>query len=152
MGDPADMPPPREFPDTNGWRLAEQFGEPDLIVPSEPYTLAAVTQDKWFRPPVETGLTEKRWVKAIEIRPVGAETRSIVHHTLAYLLQEERREEQSAGAAVQTSSRSAMGGPGVFMEWAVGKAGEIFPDGAGKLMLPDSRIRWEVHMLSLIHI
>jgi hypothetical protein len=32
------------------------------------------------------------------------------------------------------------------MEWAVGKAGEIFPDGAGKLMLPDSRIRWEVHM------
>jgi hypothetical protein len=32
------------------------------------------------------------------------------------------------------------------MEWAVGKEGEIFPDGAGKLMLPESQIRWEVHM------
>ena len=145
LGDPADKPPPREFPDTNGWRLADQFGEPDLIVASEPYTLAAATQDKWFRPTVETGLTEKRWVKAMEIRPVGPDTRAIVHHTLAYLLQQEERDEQSAGA-VQTSSRSAMGGPGLFMEWAVGKAGEIFPDGAGKLMLPDSRIRWEVHM------
>jgi len=145
LGDPADMPPPRDFADNDGWRLAEQFGEPDLIVPSEPYTLAAETMDKWFRPTVETGLTEKRWVKAIEIRPVGPDTRAIVHHTLAYLLQEEEEDEQSAGV-VQTSSRSAMGGPGLFMEWAVGKAGEIFPDGAGKLMLPGSKIRWEVHM------
>ncbi len=146
LGDPADMPPPREFPDTDGWRLAETMDrEPDLIVPSEPYTLAAATMDKWFRPTTDTGLTEKRWVKAIEIRPVGLETRAIVHHTLAYLLQEEEQGEQSAGV-VQTSSRSAMGGAGLFMEWAVGKAGEIFPDGAGKLMLPDSRIRWEVHM------
>jgi hypothetical protein len=32
------------------------------------------------------------------------------------------------------------------MEWAVGKQGEIFPDGAGKLMLPGSKIRWEEHM------
>ena len=31
------------------------------------------------------------------------------------------------------------------MEWAVGKVGQIFPDDAGKLMLPGSRIRWEVH-------
>ena len=32
------------------------------------------------------------------------------------------------------------------MEWAVGKVGEIFPENAGKLMLPGSKIRWEVHM------
>ncbi len=146
LGDPADMPPAREFPDNDGWQLGETMGrEPDLIVASEPYTLAAATMDKWFRPTTETGLTEKRWVKAIEIRPVGPDTRSIIHHTLAYLLQDEEPDEQSAGDVVQTSSR-AMGGAGLFMEWAVGKAGEIFPDGAGKLMLPDSRIRWEVHM------
>jgi len=35
---------------------------------------------------------------------------------------------------------------GLFMEWAVGKTGEIFNADAGKLMLPDSKIRWEVHL------
>jgi hypothetical protein len=32
------------------------------------------------------------------------------------------------------------------MEWAVGKVGEVFAPDAGKLMLPGSQIRWEVHM------
>ena len=35
------------------------------------------------------------------------------------------------------------------MEWAVGKVGEIFPDGAGKLMMPGSEIRWEIHYHSV---
>jgi len=78
-GDPADMPPPRQFPDPRQWQLAGQFGEPDLIVKSEPYTLAAETQDKWFRPVVETGVTEARWVKATEIKPSFPDGRRIVH-------------------------------------------------------------------------
>ena len=43
---------------------------------------------------------------------------------------------------VQTSA-------GLFMEWAVGKAGEIFQPDAGKLMLPGSKIRWEIHMFAV---
>ncbi len=39
--------------------------------------------------------------------------------------------------------------PGLFMEWAVGKTGEIFPEDAGKLMLPGARIRWEIHMFAI---
>ena len=35
------------------------------------------------------------------------------------------------------------------MEWAVGKVGEVFPADAGKLMLPGSRIRWEIHMFAI---
>jgi hypothetical protein len=38
---------------------------------------------------------------------------------------------------------------GLFMEWAVGKTGEVFQEGSGKLMLPGSRIRWEVHYYSV---
>ncbi len=145
-GDPADLPPAAEFPDPNEWRLAGEFGQPDLVVASEPYTLEAVTQDKWWRPVTPTGVTEPRWVKAIEIKPAGLDARRITHHTLAFLEQDETEDEMSA-AAVQASTRGgAMGGGGLFMEWAVGKEGEIFPDGAGKLMLPDSRIRWEVHL------
>ena len=36
-------------------------------------------------------------------------------------------------------------GAGTFMEWAIGKVGEVFPPTAGKLMLPGSMIQWEVH-------
>jgi len=140
FGDEGDLPPPKEFPDPNEWQYADDFGEPDLVVKSEPYTLEAVTQDKWFRPVVETGLTEPRWVKAIEIKPSYPDGRRIVHHVLTYL------EQQEEGGLAQLASTAGRRGAGLFMEWAVGKEGEIFADDAGKLMLPGSRIRWEVHM------
>ena len=89
MGDPKDMPPPATFPDPTGWQFAKQFGEPDLVLKSPPYTLAARTQDKWFRPVTDTGLTEPRWVRAIEIRPVDPDGRKIVHHVLTMLEQHE---------------------------------------------------------------
>ena len=141
FGDEKDLPAPVEFPDPNRWQLADRFGEPDLIIKSEPYTLAAVTQDKWFRPTVETGLTEPRWVRAIEMKPSYPEGRKIIHHSLAFLVQEE---ESIAGLA--STATEAQSSAGLFMEWAVRKVGEIFPPDAGKLMLPGSKIRWEVHM------
>ncbi len=140
-GDPADLPPPVEFPDPSQWQLGGDFGEPDLIVKSEPYTLAAKTQDKWFRPVVETGLTEARWVKAIEIKPSFPDGRRIIHHVLTYLIQEEEGLTNLASTAQEVQR-----GAGLFMEWAVGKEGEVFNADAGKLMLPGSRIGWEVHM------
>lgn len=141
LGDEADLPAPRSFPDPTAWQLAPEFGEPDLVVRSEPYTLPAYTQDKWFRPVVETGLTEARWVRAIEIKPSFPDGRRIVHHVLTYLEQEE---EGLVGLA--STAEGAQRSAGLFMEWAVGKVGEIFPPDAGKLMLPGSKIRWEVHM------
>ncbi len=68
-GRPKDMPPPVTFPDQGGWQFAKLYGQPDLVLKSPPYTLAAHTQDKWFRPVTDTGVTEPRWVRAIEIRP-----------------------------------------------------------------------------------
>lgn len=141
FGDEIDMPPPVKFPDPNRWQLADKFGKPDLIVRSEPYTLAAETQDKWFRPVVETGLTEARWVRAIEMKPSYPDGRKIVHHSLTFL---EQDEEGLTG--VPTTAADAQQAAGLFMEWAVGKVGEVFPPDTGKLMLPGSKIRWEVHM------
>ena len=141
FGDRADLPPRVEFADPNRWQLADEFGEPDLIIRSAPYTLAAETQDKWFRPIVETGITEPRWVRAIEMKPSYPDGRRIVHHSLAFL---EQDEEGITGLAANAAD--AQPGPGLFMEWAVGKVGEIFPEDTGKLMLPGSKIHWEVHM------
>jgi mono/diheme cytochrome c family protein len=142
QGDAKDMPPAAKFPDPNRWQLADQLGQqPDLIIKSKPYTLAARTQDKWFKPVVETGLTEPRWVRAIEVKPARDQDRKIVHHVLAYLVQDE----QGGVTGLASTAHDHQTNAGLFMEWAVGKTGQVFPEDAGKLMLPGSRIRWEVH-------
>ena len=67
-GDPADMPPPRKWPAGDRWSI----GTPDLVVSSPLMTVEAVAPD-WYgmiNPPVPTGLTTDRWVKAVEIREV----------------------------------------------------------------------------------
>ncbi len=145
LGDPKDMPPPAKFPDPTGWQLAKDFGAPDLVIKSEPYTLAAQTQDKWFRPVSETGLTEPRWVRAIEIKPSSVIGRRTVHHVLASLEQKEADGIEGLAHSAHDVQTTA----GLFMEWAVGKTGQVFPKDAGKLMLPGSRIRWEIHMFAI---
>ncbi len=142
-GNAEDEPDPVEFPDPNRWQLADRFGEPDLVVQSEPFTLEAVTQDRWFRTTVPTGLMEPRWVRAIEMRPSYPEGRKIVHHTLAFLLQ---REEGGIAGLASTAAGVNVGISPLFMEWAVGKVGEVFAEDAGKLMLPGSQISFEVHL------
>jgi mono/diheme cytochrome c family protein len=141
LGNRADLPAPVKAGDPNRWQLADSLGPPDLIVRSTPYTIAARTMDKWYRPTVETGLTEARWVRAIEVKPARVESKKVVHHALAYLLQNE----QGGVTGLAESAHDHQSNAGLFMEWAVGKVGQIFPADAGKLMLPGSRIRWEVH-------
>jgi mono/diheme cytochrome c family protein len=145
MGDPKDLPPAAAGPaDPNSWEFAKLYGAPDLVLKSPPYTLAARTQDKWFRPVTETGITEPRWVRAIEIRPANADGRRIVHHVLTMLQQNEMGITNLAESA-HNMQMSA----GLFMEWAVGKTGELFNPDAGKLMLPGSKINWEIHMYAI---
>ncbi len=138
-GDPKDMPPPRTFGDDSVWGFAKQFGPPDLVLKSQPYTVKAVQQDSWWRPAVETGITEPRWVRAIEIHPSTVVGRKVTHHALARLQQNEGEPR----AAASDDADAAAGG--LFMEWAVGKQGEIMRPNSGKLMLPNSKIVFEVH-------
>ena len=138
-GDPKDMPPPVKWADDAVWNFSSQFGgPPDLVIKSPLYTQKAVAQDAWYKPVIETGLTEPRWVRAIEIRPSTVKGRRITHHALAYLVQDEKE----AGAQLASDADS---GAGLFMEWAVGKQGELLRPNTGKLMLPGSKIRFDIH-------
>ena len=67
-GDPADLPPPLEFAGPNEW----QIGEPDLILSSPNIEVPARRPD-WWGPTGEvlTGLTEDRYVAAIEMKEVN---------------------------------------------------------------------------------
>jgi hypothetical protein len=145
-GEPKDMPAPVKWPNEQGWNFTSLFGqtEPDLIIRSTPYTQKKGSQDAWWKPSVPTGLTEARWVRAIEIRPGTVKGRKITHHAIARLVQNESlappevRDPDGDGAA-------AAGSGGTFMEWAVGKQGELMRPNSGKLMLPGSRITWDIH-------
>jgi hypothetical protein len=88
LGDPKDLPPAKQWPTDDGWQLARQFGPPDFVVKSEPYTVPAHGQDVWFKPLTDIGITEERWVRAVEMRPSTPAGRRIVHHALASLRQD----------------------------------------------------------------
>ena len=137
-GDDVDMPPPAVFADDDVWNFVDVFGgPPDLVVYSTPYTMPALAQDHWWRPEVPTGLTEDRWIRGIEIRPSTVPGRRITHHALARLLQEEDDPDALGGAQDI--------GPGLLMEWAVGKQGEIMRPNSGKLLKAGASIVWDIH-------
>src|ERR1700733_10579129 len=133
QGDLKDMPAPKEWPKNDGWQLAKQFGAPDFILKSEEYTMPAKGQDQWFRPVTPIPVTEARWVRAVEMRPSTQAGRRITHHALAYLQQDE----SGSGAGLQMQ--------GLLMEWAMNKNYDIYRPNTGKLLLPGSRIWWEMH-------
>ena len=68
QGNPADLPPPRAFPGQRDW----QIGTPDLVLRSPDITFPAVAPDTWgYMGQVPTGLTEDRWVAAVEVREIN---------------------------------------------------------------------------------
>ena len=105
LGNTRDMPPPVKWPNEDRWEFASQFGPPDLVIKSPACTMPAQSQDAWYKPIVDTGLTEQRWVRAIEIRPATKKGRRITHHALARLQQDE------AAIRVKTSADNADTGP-----------------------------------------
>ncbi|MFY9553375.1 MAG: cytochrome c [Blastocatellia bacterium] len=153
LGDPKDMPPTKQWPEDQGWVLAKQFGPPDLVLKSEDYTMPAQAQDAWWRPVTDVPLTEPRWVRAVEMRPGTLAGRKIMHHVLAGLIQDEpgarpnRANPADANATDRsTDDNAAPQGPGLLMEWAIGKNYDVYRPNTGKLLLPGSRISWELHL------
>jgi hypothetical protein len=144
QGDPKDMPAARVWEDDGGWKLAKVFGrQPDIVLEGPDYTVKANYQDQWDRPITDVGLTEPRWVRAVEMRPSNQDARKVFHHILANLYQDETNAPQ---AQVPVSKDDILpGSGGLLMEWAVGKNYDIYREGAGKLLMPGAKIRWEYH-------
>lgn len=127
-GDPADLPAPVELPSGAEWQLAEQMGQPDLIVRSRPYDVIANGQDQWWEPRVEfEGLEEERWLRAAEFKPSYPMGKKVVHHGHAVLIPE--GEQRSVALA----------------RYGVGKSWEIYPEGTGMRVPPNGRIAWNLH-------
>jgi len=141
-GELKDMPAPKQWPDESKWNFAALYGPPDLVIKSPDWTVPPVGQDAWYKPVIPTGITEPRYVRAIEIRPATVKGRKVTHHALARLQQQEAN-------AADNAADDALGVGGLFMEWAVGKQGEQMRPDTGKLMLPGSKIVFEMHYHSV---
>ena len=118
------------------WGFAEMFGgPPDLMIKSAPYTIPAVAQDAWYKPVVETGLTEQRWVRAVEIRPSTLwAARSRITRSRA-----SSRTTRCAAVCRWCRSRSLHG----VGRRKTGRDHDVRT--SGKLMLPGAKIIFEIH-------
>jgi hypothetical protein len=135
LGNIADMPKPREFDDSDRWHI----GKPDLLVTSPPHKVPAEASDWWGSYYVDTGLTEDRYIKAIESKPGKT---AVVHHLLTYAV--------DADVTGDSNGDDSSGDAGEFLnEFAVGKNGDLFPEGTGRLLRAGSKIKFDFHYHSV---
>jgi mono/diheme cytochrome c family protein len=131
LGNPADLPPPVQFPDPTKWAFADQLGQPDLIVRTKPFTLPAQGQDVWHRPIVPTGLTQDRCIKAVSVKP-SLKGRAAAHHANSDLVVFDEKTNEY----VEKEKIS---------EYALGKTGEMVPPDSCRTLPAGSLVRWDVH-------
>ncbi len=134
LGNPDDMPPPADLLPTDEWTLAADFGPPDILAPSTPIDVPAAGLDMWHRPIVKIeGLPDgERCIKALQVKPRG-DAVTVVHHANSTF-----QRLQDDGSFQGTGDRAT--------EYAMGKLGEIIPDGVCRVFPAHSYIRWDIHL------
>jgi mono/diheme cytochrome c family protein len=133
-GNPADLPAPLNFDSTDKWTI----GEPDLVLRSPEVTVPAVGPDWWGDIGlVPTGLTEDRYVSAVEVREVNNIPRDgptntvggrYVFHHMTY-------------SSVVAGERPT--GDETTTSWPiheVGRNADVFPVAAGRLLAANSSL------------
>lgn len=126
VGDFDDAPSPVSFPQQ--WSIPN----PDLVLqlPSA-FNIKADGKMPYQIAYVETGLTEDKWVEAVEILPTE---RDVVHHVIVQLI-EKGKDKQKIGD-----------GAGSF--WAAyvpGNGARIFPSGFGKNLPAGAKLAFQIH-------
>lgn len=112
------------------------IGKPDVVyqIP-EPIAVPAEGVMDYQNVMVETGLTEDRWVEALEIQPTA---RSVVHHVLVFAQKPGDRK----GRRGDDSSDERVG---YFAAYAPGNSVQRFPDGFGRRLPAGTVLRFQVH-------
>jgi hypothetical protein len=86
----------------------------------------------WHRPIMPTGITEQRCIKALQVKPRGA-AKAVVHHANStfQLATDDGGFESSGDRAT---------------EYAMGKLGELIPDGVCRTIPADAYVAWDIHL------
>ena len=132
-GNSADLPPAVVWPDARNWALEEEFGPPDMIVQSTPYTVVANGQDQWWNSEIQfEGLEEERWIRAAEFKPAFPLGKKVVHHGHATFNQDGPDGERGLKVALA--------------RYGVGKTWEVFPEDSGvRIPTGPAQINFNLH-------
>jgi mono/diheme cytochrome c family protein len=135
-GNPADAPPPLNFEDSDRWSIGEQ----DLVLKSKEVSVPAKGPDWWGDVGlIATGLTEDRYVSAVEVRevndiPKAGPTKTVggrfVFHHMTYV---SLVPGQSDGGNADEAATS-------WPIHEVGRNADIFPPESGRLLAAGSAL------------
>ena len=125
-GDPDKVVQPVNLRDPEAWSFEEDFGAPDAIIASVAIDIPASGNDLWHKHNVPTGLSEDRCIKAVQVKPRG-DAKSVVHHANSSIITEGGRQ-------------------GMLTEYAMGKWGEIVPEGVCRTIPANAEVAWDIHM------
>jgi hypothetical protein len=129
MGNPTDMPPPKQFDDLSKWHI-----KPDLIVSlPKDVIVPAAGPDRWWDVLVDVGLTDDRYLRAVETKP--SKGHRVVHHSVQTM---KDPDDDPSGI-----------GSSFLNEYALGKNADIFPEGAGRLVKAGTKINFNLHLHSI---
>ena len=142
MGNKADMPPAPTFADGDEWAI----GKPDLIVRFPAYTVPPTGPDLFPNLTASLGLTEDRYIKAIQTRPVNASSRRVLHHAITTMTPGEQPAAADGAAAPPADIES---GSQFIVEYASGKQPEIYPEESGVLLKAGHQFRLGTHLHSV---
>ncbi len=104
---------------------------PFVVVSASPvfaFTVKPENSDWWGNFEVDAGITEDRYLKAVETKPSAGGGIKVVHHAVTSLLYDD-----------------GTPGGGTLNEYAVGKNGDIYPEGSGKLIKAGAKITFNMH-------
>ena len=130
QGNLDEMPAMPEVRDLEEWNFADQFGQPDIVLESNPIDVPASGNDLWDKHFVDSGISEDRCIKALQVKPRG-DAKTVVHHANTYFA--EINEEGTVERRPVT-------------EYAMGKWGEVIPEGVCRTAFADIQIQWDIHM------
>lgn len=125
-GNPADMPPARKFDDSDRWHI----GDPDIIasLPKDMIVKAAAP-DQWMDVDMtHVDIPKDRYIKAVEVKP--SKGQAVVHHAVASTYLEDDPELSKT----------------LLVEYAVGKFGDIYPDGAARVLRANAKLSMNLHL------
>ena len=146
-GDPEDMPPPIEWADEGEWTI----GTPDLVVSTPVMTVPAVAADYHGEyGPVSTGLTEDRYVKAVEVREIR-----LLEDAAKAALNRQASENSGYGRftihhmGIHTGDEyygSEEGRAQFRLTHEIGQNATIYPDDVGVILPSGSELKFTVHL------
>ncbi len=129
-GDLNEMPSMPDLPDLAEWNFADRFGQPDLVLASNSIDVPASGNDLWDKHFINTGLSSDRCIKAVQVKPWG-DAKAVVHHANTYFaeIDEDGNVERSP-----------------LTEYAMGKWGEIIPQGVCRKAQAEILVQWDIHL------